>query len=96
MSKRDPMVEHPGQLILMELRKLCGTQHDAAALLGVSDSYLSDILGTRRPLSVRLALELERVGAGSAESWLLKQIQHEIWKERRGRSLESATRKKPK
>jgi antitoxin HigA-1 len=85
----DPLPNHPGQEILYALQKKFPSQTTAAREMGISDSYLSDVLRGLRPLSARMALDLEAVGVGDAEGWLLLQVR---WDLRKARS-EARTKK---
>jgi addiction module HigA family antidote len=71
--------QHPGPLLSVTLRELGLSQRQAAGRLGVSDSYISDVISGKRGVSVELALKLERIcGPDSAMCWLLLQLRHDL------------------
>jgi addiction module HigA family antidote len=71
---------HPGEVI----RELCLeplglTVTEAAKGLGVSRKTLSAILNGRFGISPEMAIRLSKGFGGSAESWLIQQIQYDLW-----------------
>ena len=71
---------HPGEII----RELCLeplglTVTEAAKGLGVSRKTLSAILNGRLGISPEMAIRLSKGFGGSAESWLIQQIQYDLW-----------------
>lgn len=55
---------------------------EAARKLGVSRTALSRVLNGRAAISPTLALKLEAVGWGSADSWLILQMTYDLAQER--------------
>ena len=70
---------HPGTLIKdeLEFRKNL-TQKDLATLLGVKPSFLNEIIKGKRPLTVDIALLLEKILEIPADYWMKFQSQYEI------------------
>jgi addiction module HigA family antidote len=71
---------HPGEII----RELCLeplglTVTEAAKGLGISRKTLSAILNGRFGISPEMAIRLSKGFGGSAESWLIQQIQYDLW-----------------
>ncbi|MCM2284138.1 MAG: HigA family addiction module antitoxin [Desulfobacula sp.] len=71
---------HPGEVI----RELCLeplglTVTEAAKGLGISRKTLSAILNGRFGISPEMAIRLSKGFGGSAESWLIQQIQYDLW-----------------
>jgi addiction module HigA family antidote len=74
---------HPGTVI----RELCieplGLSiTEAAKALGITRKCLSELLNGRSGVSPEMALRLSIAFDTSAESWLLQQAQHDLWKAR--------------
>lgn len=76
---------HPGEFIREFCVKCPSGITGAAALLGVSRPGLSCIINGRAGISPRMALRLEEVFGGTAESWLAMQSAHDLWKIRQTR-----------
>ncbi len=51
---------------------------DAAAALGVTRTTLSELVNGKRGISPEMAVRLEKVFGGSAESWLVQQAQYDL------------------
>ena len=71
---------HPGKVI----RELCIlplnlTVTDAAKGLGVSRKTLSALLNGHFGISPEMAIRLSKAFGGSAESWLIQQVQYDLW-----------------
>jgi len=71
---------HPGEVI----RELCLeplglTVTEAAKGLGVSRKTLSAILNGRFGISPEMAIRLSKGFGGSPETWLIQQIQYDLW-----------------
>jgi len=61
---------HPGEIICEDCIKPLGlTVTEAAEDLGVSRQSLSELLNGRNGISTEMALQLEKAGWSSAESW---------------------------
>jgi addiction module HigA family antidote len=78
MAMHDP--PHPGEVI----RELCLepldlTVTEAAKGLGVSRKTLSALLNGRFGISPEMAIRLSKAFGGSAESWLMQQVQYDLW-----------------
>ncbi len=79
MKKRKPDSVHPGEYLKLTLKERGLSQRSVAQALGVSDTYLSDVLSLKRSVSVSLALRLERAFCEfSAEFWLTMQMRHDL------------------
>lgn len=57
--------------------KLINTE--AAKGLGVSRKTLSALLNGRFGVSPEMAIRLSKAFGGSAESWLVQQVQYDLW-----------------
>lgn len=86
--KPSPMHQppHPGEI----LRELCLVPLDltvtaAADALGVSRKTLSAILNGRAGISPEMAIRLSIAFDTTAESWLLQQMQHDLWRAEQSR-----------
>ena len=51
---------------------------DAAAALGVTRTTLSELVNEKRGISPEMAVRLSKVFGGSAESWLIQQVQYDL------------------
>ena len=72
---------HPGETLLEDvLPALNITTTELARRLGFAREMLSRITHGRAPISPDLAVRLERAGIGQARTWLLVQIDHDLWK----------------
>lgn len=83
MMKNPP---HPGTVVLRECIEPSGlTITEAAAALGVTRPGLSELVNGKRGISAEMAVRLEKIGWGSAESWLVQQAQYDLAHVRRSR-----------
>ena len=72
---------HPGKLVLHDCIEPLGlTITDAAAALKVTRTTLSELVNGKRGISPEMAMRLEQVFGGSAESWMLQQVQYDLAK----------------
>lgn len=70
---------HPGNVILHDCIEPLGlTITDAAAALHVTRTTLSELVNGKRGISPEMAVRLEQVFGGSAESWLVQQVQYDL------------------
>jgi addiction module HigA family antidote len=70
---------HPGTIVLQDCIEPLGFSiTDAAAALGVTRNSLSELVNGRRAISPAMAVRLEKVFGGSAESWLVQQAQYDL------------------
>jgi addiction module HigA family antidote len=70
---------HPGKLVLHDCIEPLGlTITEAAAALQVTRTTLSELVNGKRGISPEMALRLEQVFGGSAESWLVQQVQYDL------------------
>ncbi len=79
--RRNPL--HPGQHIKIGYLDACNdypgmTLEAEAKKLGISRITLSRIVNGHRPVTVELALKLEAVGWGVADSWLAQQMRYDL------------------
>ena len=77
---------HPGEII----RKLCLeplglSVTEAAARLGISRKALSELLNGHVGVSTEMALRLAIAFDTTPESWLLNQMEHDLWAARQKR-----------
>ncbi|MFI4940271.1 MAG: HigA family addiction module antitoxin [Burkholderiales bacterium] len=70
---------HPGKVVLQDCIEPLGlTITEAAAALDVTRTTLSELVNGRRGISPQMAVRLEQVFGGSAESWLVQQVQYDL------------------
>ena len=70
---------HPGNVILRDCIEPLGlTITVAAAALHVTRTTLSELVNGKRGISPEMAMRLEQVFGGSAESWLVQQVQYDL------------------
>lgn len=70
---------HPGQVVLHDCIEPLGlTITAAAAALKVTRTTLSELVNGKRGISPEMAVRLEQVFGGSAESWLVQQVQYDL------------------
>jgi antitoxin HigA-1 len=70
---------HPGGVVLRQcIEPLDLSITDAAAALGVTRTTLSELVNEKRGISPEMAVRLEKVFGGSAESWLVQQVQYDL------------------
>jgi len=70
---------HPGGFVLRQCIEPLGlTIRDAAAALGVTRTTLSELENKKRGISPEMAVRLSKVFGGSAESWLVQQVQYDL------------------
>jgi addiction module HigA family antidote len=69
---------HPGGVVLRECIKPLGLSITEAAALGVTRNTLSELVNERRGISPEMAVRLEKVFGGSAEGWLVQQVQYDL------------------
>src|SRR6266481_3132111 len=72
---------HPGEILkALCLEPLGLTVSEAARALDVSRKTLSSILNRRTSISPEMALRLAIAFNTTAESWLMQQIQYDLWR----------------
>ena len=70
---------HPGSVVLHDCIEPLGlTITEAAAALHVTRTTLSELVNGKRGISPQMAVRLEQVFGGSAESWLVQQVQYDL------------------
>lgn len=70
---------HPGKVVLHDCIEPLGlTITDAAEALKVTRTTLSELVNGKRGISPEMAMRLELVFGGSAESWLVQQVQYDL------------------
>jgi antitoxin HigA-1 len=70
---------HPGTVVLQECIEPLGLSiTNAATALGVTRNTLSELVNGKRGISPEMAVRLENVFGGSAESWLVQQAQYDL------------------
>ncbi|RDU97028.1 HigA family addiction module antitoxin [Trinickia dinghuensis] len=75
---------HPGAVV----RQLCLERHnltvtEGAAVLGVSRQALTNLLSGKAGISPEMALRLDKAFGGGAETWLQRQLVHDLAKARK-------------
>jgi len=77
---------HPGIVVFEEcIEPMNLSITAAAAALGVTRNTLSELANGKRGISPEMAVRLEKVFGGSAESWLVQQAQYDLAHVERGR-----------
>ena len=77
MAMKNP--SHPGGFVLRQCIEPLGlTITDAARALGVTRTTLSELVNGKRGISAEMAVRLSKVFGGSAESWLVQQVQYDL------------------
>lgn len=71
-------VIHPGQIIRLKLKILGISISEAARALGISRTHFSDIVNGHAGISASVALRLSLGVGGTAEEWLLHQMDYEL------------------
>ena len=70
---------HTGGYVLSQCIEPLGlTITQAAAALGVTRTTLSELVNEKRGISPEMAVRLSKVFGGSAESWLVQQVQYDL------------------
>ena len=70
---------HPGTLIKDELTEMENiTQKELASQLGVTASFLSEVINGKRSINASLAIGLEKIFGIPAEYWLRFQSQYDL------------------
>lgn len=71
---------HPGKVLQgMFLRPLGIDEAEAAKRLAMPLNTLSELLAGKIPLSAELAIRLELAGLQTARSWLIMQLEYQLW-----------------
>ncbi|MGE4449102.1 MAG: HigA family addiction module antitoxin [Azospira sp.] len=71
-------VIHPGQIIRLKLQIMGIGISKAARALGISRTHFSDIVNGQAGISASMALRLSLGIGGTAEEWLLHQMNYEL------------------
>jgi antitoxin HigA-1 len=70
---------HPGGVVLRECIEPLGLSiTDAAAALVSTGTTLSELVNGKSGISPEMAVRLEKVFGGDAESWLVRQAQYDL------------------
>ncbi len=70
---------HPGELIKYDcLEALSLSVTKGAEILGVSRQTLSNLINGRTNITPEMAIRLEKVFGGTAESWLRMQLAYDL------------------
>lgn len=73
-----PPGQHPGVLVLREMRTRELTISATAVLLGVGRHKVSRVVNGHRAIDADLALRLDGVGFGKDVDWLMRQAQYDL------------------
>jgi antitoxin HigA-1 len=80
----DPDHIHPGVLVRRQcLERFNLSVTEASAVLGVSRQALTNLLGGKAGISPEMALRLAKAFGSSAETWLQRQLVHDLEKARK-------------
>jgi addiction module HigA family antidote len=81
MEMYDPA--HPGEIIREDCLKPSRLTVTATAdALGVSRKALADVLNGHSAVSPEMAVQLKKVGWGTADNWLRMQMRRNLWEVR--------------
>ena len=70
---------HPGGFVLRQCIEPLGLSITAAAAaLGVTRTTLSELVNGKHGISLEMAVRLSKVFGGSAQSWLVQQVQYDL------------------
>ena len=71
---------HPGDIVRRQCLEPLGlTVNEAAKEFGVSRNALSMLLNGQMKMSTEMAIRLSEGFGGNPESWLLQQMQYDLW-----------------
>ena len=77
---------HPGEVVKeLCLKPLNLSVTEAAAGLGISRKALSELINGRTGISPTMAVRLSIAFGGSPDSWLMQQMQYELWQIRKSK-----------
>jgi len=77
MAMKNP--PHPGRFVRRQrIEPLNLSITAAASALGVTRTTLSELVNGKRGISAEMAVRLSKVFGGSAESWLVQQVQYDL------------------
>lgn len=80
MLKRQKPPVHPGIILREDVINEYGlTVTDAAKMLGVTRTALSDVLNGKAAISAEMAFRIEAVFGGNADIWTRLQMQYQNW-----------------
>ena len=80
MLKRLKPPVHPGTILREDVIKEYGlTVTDAAKMLGVTRTALSDVLNGKAAISSEMAFRIEAVFGGTADIWTRLQMKYQNW-----------------
>ena len=81
-SKRHPSIvpAHPGEVLAMGLEETGIKRTSLAAALGISRNTLYKLLEGKQAVTAEMAVRLEAVWGSTAETWLILQMTHDLWK----------------
>lgn len=82
----DTLGKHPGELVREKMAEAGWSIIETAARLGCERGTLSRLLNGRAGVSAKMALALDEIGWGTAESWMSWQANYDLEKVRRERS----------
>ena len=91
MNSRSQLPAHPGEILSDWIRGKQMSTDDTASLLGVSATQLNRVLSGKECLSPTLAVRLEHIDWGTAESWSGTQTVWDIVQARKCLSLPAKT-----
>ncbi|MDR0290391.1 MAG: HigA family addiction module antidote protein [Treponema sp.] len=74
---------HPGKVFLLDVLVPLGLSvTDAAYVMGITRTALSELVNEKSSCSPQMALRIAKVTNTSAESWLAMQAKLDLWKAR--------------
>ena len=78
---------HPGEVLRDWINGHCKTIQETATLMCVSRATLHRLLSGVGRMELKLAIQLEQMGWGSAEMWLRLQMAHDLAAVRRAKPV---------
>ena len=78
MDDDDKLPPHPGEVLIDWMQGRQQSLRETASLLGIATAELARLLAGEAPLSPKVAVHLEHIGWGSAESWLGTQVVRDV------------------
>lgn len=82
---RPTRVSHPGGTLRDLLAEHGWKQADLAAKIRRPRKTICEIVKGKARITATTALQLERAGFGTARFWMVRQMDYDLWRARRGR-----------
>jgi len=81
IAERNPDIcpMHPGIILEEAISSLGKNKAEIARLLGISRTYLYDIMSEKRPITPNVAVRIGKLFGNGAGIWLRMQTAYDIW-----------------